>query len=98
MFRNNAPILLLLFLLLALLNACSTDYNSVTRSSEYAVEGGVAEDNRWRDNRYFASAVETEALDDDGIHDPRTMLFTPCKSLPKPLAPSSGSARSRRLG
>jgi len=53
-----------------LLTACTPTSNSATRSARYVVDSGVSEGRRWRDNRYFADKVETEALATDGIHDP----------------------------
>ncbi|MBL1278505.1 MAG: hypothetical protein COB30_020720 [Ectothiorhodospiraceae bacterium] len=70
MFRRLTIALLAPLVVVPLLVSCSPSSVSSTRSADYVVEGGVSEGKRWRDNRYFATEVKTEALATDGIHDP----------------------------
>lgn len=70
MLRGTIITLLALLIAVPMLVSCTPDRTSATRSSSYVVEGGVSEGKRWRDNRFFADEVKTEALATDGIHDP----------------------------
>lgn len=77
------------------LSACSPASNSVTRSAQYVVEGGVSEGKRWRDNRYFAEEVKTEELATDGIHDPANAAIS---ALQEPAEALSAFPLDRRGG
>lgn len=70
MFKGFVIVLLASLLATPLLISCTPGTTTGTRSANYVVEGGVGEGKRWRDNRFFANEVETEALATDGIHDP----------------------------
>lgn len=94
MFRGFV-IILLTAGVLNVLSACTPASNSTTRSSKYVVEGGVSEGKRWRDNRFFATEVETEALATDGIHDPANDAIT---ALQEPAEAMSAFPLDRRGG
>jgi c(7)-type cytochrome triheme protein len=70
MFQGFKLLLIAGILSMLALSGCTPSQNTTTRSAQYVVEGTGGEGNRWRDNRYFAEAVKTEALASDGIHDP----------------------------
>jgi len=76
-----------------LLASCSP--GPATRGADYVVEGGVAEGKRWRDNREFATAVKTEALATDGIHDPSNDAI---RALQEPAEALSAFPLDRRGG
>jgi c(7)-type cytochrome triheme protein len=78
-----------------LLSACTPAQNTATRSAQYVVEGGVGEGKRWRDNRFFANEVETEALATDGIHDPENSAIN---ALQEPAEALSAFPLDRRGG
>lgn len=78
-----------------LITACTPTSNSVTRSAKYVVEGSETEGKRWRDNRFFAKKVETEALATDGIHDPAN---TAINALQEPAEALSAFPLDRRGG
>ena len=58
-------------------------------------KGGVGEGERWRDNRFFANEVKTEALASDGIHDPENAAIN---ALQEPAEALSAFPRDRRGG
>ena len=95
MFRGLTLVFFLSIVATPWLTACAPTSNSATRSASYVVEGGVGEGKRWRDNRYFAEEVKTEALATDGIHDPAN---TAIKSLQEPAAALSAFPLDRRGG
>ncbi len=70
MFRGLIILIFVSGVSLHFLTACTSASNSTTRGAQYEVDSGISEGKRWRDNRYFANTVETEALATDGIHDP----------------------------
>jgi c(7)-type cytochrome triheme protein len=88
-------LLSLLGLSMAILAACSSDFVTATRSADYVVEGGVEEGKRWRDNRFFADHVETEKLENDGVHDPENDAI---KALQEPSEAMSAFPMDRRGG
>lgn len=70
MFKRCTTTLITALLAALLLTSCAPGPATGTRSANYVVEGGGSEGKRWRDNRFFANEVKTEALATDGIHDP----------------------------
>ena len=95
MFRRFITALLVSLLTLLVFAACAPRPASETRSATYVVEGGVGEGKRWRDNRFFADKVETEALASDGIHDPAN---TAISALQEPAEALSAFPLDRRGG
>lgn len=77
------------------LSACTPAPATATRSATYVVEGGVGEGKRWRDNRFFANEVKTEALATDGIHDPENAAIS---ALQEPAEALSAFPLDRRGG
>lgn len=77
------------------LSACTPAPATSTRSATYVVEGGVGEGKRWRDNRFFANEVKTEALATDGIHDPENAAIS---ALQEPAEALSAFPLDRRGG
>ena len=77
------------------LSSCTSDRVSATRNAQYEVDSGVGEGKRWRDNREFASAVKTEVLETDGIHDPANASLS---ALQEPSEALSAFPLDRRGG
>lgn len=76
MFNRFTPVVLSALLVIPLLISCSPGPSSITRSAKYVVADSVTEGNRWRDNRFFATKIKTDALATDGIHDPANAAIT----------------------
>ena len=86
MFKGFITALVTSLLAMYFLAACTPGPVSATRSAGYVVEGGVGEGKRWRDNRYFATEVKTEALASDGIHDPANTAISALQELAEALS------------
>ena len=95
MFKGFITSLLASLLATQFLVSCAPGSATGTRSANYVVEGGVGEGKRWRDNRFFANKVETEALATDGIHDPANAAIT---TLQEPAEALSAFPLDRRGG
>lgn len=93
MFKGFFSVLLVSLLGAQFLAACTPGPATATRSADYVVEGGVGEGKRWRDNRFFASEVKTEALATDGIHDPANSAIS---ALQEPAEALSAFPLDRR--
>lgn len=95
MLRGCTAALLALLFAMPFLISCSPGSATATRSADYVVEGTGGEGKRWRDNRFFADEVKTEALATDGIHDPANAAIS---ALQEPAEALSAFPLDRRGG
>jgi c(7)-type cytochrome triheme protein len=88
MFRGFTVVFGALLMAVPVLTSCSPSVSTATRSA-----GDAGEGNRWRDQRFFAKTVKTEALAADGIHDPKNNAIT---TLQEPAEAMSAFPLDRR--